>query len=793
MRKIVSWASHWWRVETALVAIAIGFGGGYWIRGWRSPDAAAHVHEHDAQPQAAAKEEAKVQWWTCSMHPQIKQPKPGRCPICGMELIPLKENASEEPATLRTFATSEAAKRLMDIQVSPVERKFVTATVRMVGKVDYDETRLAYISSWVPGRIDRLYVDYTGITVRKGDHMVYLYSPDLYATQQELLQALKVAREMEKSTLDDMKATSRATADAAREKLRLLGLTAEQVAEIEKRGSPIDHLTIYAPIGGIVIHKDAQEGMYVQTGTRIYAIADLSTVWVKLDAYETDLVWVRYGQQVTFTTEAYPGEAFTGRVAFIDPTLDAKTRTVKVRVNVPNADGKLKPEMFVRARVEALVAAGGRVMAPDLAGKWMCPMHPDVVKDGPGKCDVCGMPLVRTESLGYVPVSEAEAAQPLVIPATAPLVTGKRAVVYLQAPDADKPTFEGREIVLGPRAGDYYIVRTGLKEGDLVVTNGNFKIDSALQILARPSMMSPEGGGGAMAHHGGETPKQKGGEAAPMPAMTVPQGFKVQLRPVQAAAATIEPALLSGELDEARAAFKELGRLVGRVDASTLSGHMKGMWDELAMRLRNDSVIGGDVKSIDDGKRQLAEATKHVERLAEAFGLPKGGGPKPIKVPDAFRAQIASVLDGYLAMQTGLSKDDSKAASDALAATSKALGTVDVKLLDSAAYGAWMRELPSLGDALKEMAKAKDINDQRAGFALVSEALPPVLRVFGPTDRTLYIIRCPMAFNNRGATWVQPDKSVRNPYFGATMLTCGSVVETIGGTRPEAGGTRPEE
>jgi Cu(I)/Ag(I) efflux system membrane fusion protein len=272
-----------------------------------------------------------------------------------------------------------------------------------------------------------------------------------------------------------------------------LGLKNEQVAEIERSGKPVTHLTIYSPIGGVVIEKMANEGMYVTTGTHIYTVADLSQVWVKLDAYEADLPWIRYGQQVEFTAEAYPGEVFRGWISFIAPTLDPKTRTVKVRVNVPNADRRLKPEMFVRAVVRSQVAEGGMVIDPNLADKWICPMHPSVVKTVPGACDICGMDLVKTESLGYV-VAEVSGEPPLVIPASAPLITGKRAVVYVQQPEAEHPTFNGREVVLGPRAGDCYLVKSGLKEGEEVVTHGGFKIDSALQIQAKPSMMNPQGG-----------------------------------------------------------------------------------------------------------------------------------------------------------------------------------------------------------------------------------------------------------------------------------------------------------
>jgi Cu(I)/Ag(I) efflux system membrane fusion protein len=440
------------------------------------------------QAPVAKETSAQQQWWTCSMHPQIRQPKPGKCPICGMDLIPVAMEEAQVAAHQIVF--SEDALKLMEVETTPVERKFVAAEVRMVGKVEFDESRVKEIAAWVPGRIDRLYVDFTGTLVNKDEHMVYLYSPQLLSTQAELLLAAKAVKETGGAT-ELIRTSSTATLEAARQKLRLLGLLSEQIEEIEKTGKTTDHLTIYAPVGGIVIAKYANAGDYVETGKKIYTIADLSELWVKLDAYESDMMWVRFGQQVEFTTEAYPGETFKGIISFIDPVLNPVTRTVKLRVNVSNPDGRLKPEMFVRAIVRAKVAGAGMVMDENMAGKWICPMHPSVVKTGPGKCDICGMDLVTTESL-YVPVEKA-GQPPLVIPASAPLITGTRAVVYVSLQGAEKPTFEGREIVLGPRAGNFYLVKEGLSEGEQVVTHGNFKIDSAMQIQAKPSMMSPQG------------------------------------------------------------------------------------------------------------------------------------------------------------------------------------------------------------------------------------------------------------------------------------------------------------
>lgn len=447
------------------------------------------------------------QQWYCSMHPQIVRDGPGLCPICEMDLIPMPTQMVADAAP-RELAVSEAAARLMDIQTSVVERKMVAVEVRMVGKVDYDETRVKSITAWSPGRIDRLYVDFTGTRVSQGDHLVDLYSPELISAQAELLQSARAVSRAGTETSDYLKDSSQATLDATREKLRLLGLRSEQIESIEGSGKLVTHVTIYSPIGGVVIEKMATEGMYLSTGSHIYTVADLSQVWVMLDAYESDLSWIRYGQKATFTTEAYPGEVFEGWISFISPTLDPRTRTVKVRVSVSNADQRLKPEMFVRAVVTSPVAREGKAMDPDMAGKWICPMHPSIVRDESDRCDICGMDLVTTESLGYV-AAEPDDRLPVVIPVSAPLITGTRAVVYVKKPDTEHPTFEGRRIVLGARAGDYYIVREGLTEGESVVTNGNFKIDSALQIQARPSMMNPEGERMPAGHqHGGPSAAQ---------------------------------------------------------------------------------------------------------------------------------------------------------------------------------------------------------------------------------------------------------------------------------------------
>jgi Cu(I)/Ag(I) efflux system membrane fusion protein len=536
--------------------------------------------------------------WTCSMHPQIRQPKPGKCPLCFMDLIPV---ATEESAIGdRQITFSQEALKLMEVQTTPVVRKFVEAEIRMVGKVDYDETRVKNITAWVPGRIDRLYVDFTGITVNKGDHMVDLYSPELISAQAELLQALKAAGSIRDNTSDLMKRTTLATLEAAREKLRLLGLTRVQIDKIESAGQPVTHITVYSPMGGIVIHKHATEGMYVNTGTPIYTLADLSRLWVKLDAYESDLPWIRYGQEVEFSTEANPGQVFKGKISFRDPILNSKTRTVKVRLNVDNTDGKLKPGMFVRGVLRAKVAQGGAAMDPELAGKWICPMHPSVVKEQPDKCDICEMDLVATESL-YA-TANVPNELPLVIPATAPLITGKRAVVYVRIPDANKPTFEGRQVVLGPRAANYYLVKEGLTEGEIVVTNGNFKIDSALQIQARPSMMSAE------SSHKYEI-------------FEVPDEYRRQLWGVVEKYLLLHEALASDDKDSAiRTAGEVLQSLTG-VEMSLLSGNAHNIWMDNSTKMKAALDKIKEAKAIEPMRVGFEGLSNEIIVVLKQFGV----------------------------------------------------------------------------------------------------------------------------------------------------------------------------
>jgi len=625
-------------IITLLLLIAVLAGGLYlgYLSGFAAGKAAApastdkHAGHED--------EDAGPTTWTCSMHPQIQLPKPGKCPICFMDLIPLEKDAGDDAP--RRLVMSPAAKALAEIETQPVERRSVTHTLRMVGKVHYDETRLSTIAAWFPGRLDRLYVDYTGITVSKGDHMVYVYSPELLTAQQELLEATKGAEDLGDAGKDAIRMAEELVR-SAEEKLRLWGLTLEQIEEIRRKGKAQDHLTIRAPVGGIVIHKNALEGMWVKTGTKIYTIADLSRVWVLLDAYESDLPWVHYQQEVEFTTEAYPDQTFRGKIVFISPVLDERSRTVRLRVNVPNPRGLLKPEMFVRAEIRAKVIGRGTALAPKLAGKWISPMHPEVIKDGPGQCDVCGMDLVPAESL--FPTRDTPQEPPVVIPASAALVTGKRAVVYVKAKDTEKPTFDGREIVLGPRAGGYYIVEKGLNEGDLVVVNGAFKIDSALQIQAKPSMMMPAG-----EDQRPETRDQRPKTEEQRPKThEVDEAFAKSLDPFLNDYLALQKALAEDKLEPSKENLKRLPGDLKRVEAGALEGDTADQWETISEALSKQLEHAAHVTDFAGIRKLNVGLSEHLIELVKTFGVTGGKALYHAHCPMANDGEGASWLQDH--------------------------------------------------------------------------------------------------------------------------------------------------
>ena len=364
--------------------------------------------------------------WTCAMHPQIRMNQPGKCPICGMDLIPLNQSgaASVDPDAIHL--TPEAA-QLANVHTTVVSKQIPVRELRLYGKVQADERLIQSQVAHIPGRIESLAVNFTGESVVKGQILGIIYSPELITAQTELLEAAET-----KDNQPDIY-------EAAREKLRQWKLTDKQITDIEVSGSIQNSVSIVSNTNGIVTSRMINSGDYVSQGTVIYEIADLSKVWIMFDAYESDLQFLKKGGEVSFTLQAFPGNNYSGRIVFIDPVVDPVTRVAKIRVETDNSRGLFKPGMF---------ATG----------------------------------IASTVLKGYD--------DKFIIPLSSVLWTGKRSIVYVKQKGASDPVFKMREIVIGPRLSDSYIVMKGLSEGEEIVTMGTFSVDAAAQLEGKPSMMN---------------------------------------------------------------------------------------------------------------------------------------------------------------------------------------------------------------------------------------------------------------------------------------------------------------
>ncbi|MCF8459699.1 MAG: efflux RND transporter periplasmic adaptor subunit [Flavobacteriales bacterium] len=379
--------------------------------------------------------------WTCSMHPQIQQDKPGQCPICGMDLIPLNNSMDSESALPDEVPMSASAMKLAEIQTMVVAKQDPEKEIRLLGKIKPDERLKQSQTVHIPGRIEQLYVNFTGEKVAKGQKIASIYSPQLVTAQKEFFEVLKDEE------------TNPAFVNAARTKLKQWKLSDQQIAELERTKEIKTEFDVLSDHNGYVMQLNVAQGDYVKEGQQLFHLVDLSTVWVLFEAYENDLPWIKLGEQISIEVQSVPGRKFKGNISFIDPFVNPKTRVAYVRVELSNSNALLKPDMFA---------------------------------DG-----------ILTSKLN---MSKAE----LLVPKSAVLWTGKRAVVYVKLQEREHNSFIYREIILGEDAGDFYVVKTGLKEGEEIAVNGVFKIDAAAQLAGKKSMMNPTGGKVATGHnHGG--------------------------------------------------------------------------------------------------------------------------------------------------------------------------------------------------------------------------------------------------------------------------------------------------
>lgn len=372
--------------------------------------------------------ESKNTIWTCSMHPQIRMDKPGLCPLCAMDLIPLSSETSSGVSDDAIKMTEEAI-QLANVSTSIVAKMKATKEVRLFGKIQADERLVQTQSAHIAGRIEKLFVNFTGEVVKEGQVIASVYSPELVTAQNELLELLK------------MKNIQKNIIEASRQKLRQWKLTDSQIDDIEKSGIAKTSFEIKATTSGIVISKNVNVGDYVTQGMSLYEITNLSSVWALFDAYENDLPWIKIGDKIDFTVQSLPSKKFNGTISFIDPIINSGTRVSKLRLEVNNSLGELMPEMFIT----------GNLMAN----------------------------LKNFDNS-------------IVVPQSAVLWTGKRSIVYIKLPETEEPTYQMREVTLGPSLGGSYVITQGLKEGEEIVTNGAFSIDASAQLAGKPSMMNME-------------------------------------------------------------------------------------------------------------------------------------------------------------------------------------------------------------------------------------------------------------------------------------------------------------
>ncbi|RLD21231.1 MAG: efflux RND transporter periplasmic adaptor subunit [Bacteroidetes bacterium] len=408
-----------------ILAVGAGLGIGYFLFPGMSTqgewvEESGVSHEGHADGVTGAEE-----IWTCSMHPQIRQNEPGQCPICEMDLILLDGNTSNDPLVLQM---TEAAAKLLNVQTFVVGEGdgSEVSLMRFTGKVQADERLSSSQVAHIPGRIEQLFVTFTGEEVKVGAALAVVYSPDLILAQRELIEAM---------ALSDV---NPALLEAARNKLRFWKISPNVIKEIEETQEVKETFTIYADASGVVTNRRIAVGDYVKRGEPLFDMVDLSRVWVMFDAYEEDLPNVKLNDRIDFYTPSVPNKSFSGRITFVDPFINPVSRVAALRIEINNKGHKLKPEMFVYGTLKKSASSVHNIMVPKTAVLW----------------------------------------------------TGKRSVVYVKQTDAEIPSFEYREIELGSAIGTSYVIVSGLEDGEEVVTNGNFSIDAAAQLNNQASMMN---------------------------------------------------------------------------------------------------------------------------------------------------------------------------------------------------------------------------------------------------------------------------------------------------------------
>jgi len=352
--------------------------------------------------------------YTCPMHPSVKSDHPGACPVCGMNLVKQSEESElsvQEHQSLAHVAISPTKQVMANVSTSTAMKMTLEKEVRAVGKIAYAEPNFRQISARFPGRVEKLFVPSEGERIGKGEPIVTIYSPEAISAQKEFLLAIE--------------SNSQEQILQSKQKLSLWGFSESQIGDLEKTKNVQNTIELFSPITGIVLKKNVQQQQYVSTGENLFEVADISTVWLEADIYESEIQSVKVGQTIEATTDAYPDKIFAGRITFVSPTVDPSSRTIRIRAELPNRNEELKLDMFVTAALK-------------------------------------------------VKLSET-----IVVPTSAVLSTGTRQVVWIQK---DPGVFEPRFVKVGERSEMYAQILVGVDEGETIVTSGGYLIDSESQL-----------------------------------------------------------------------------------------------------------------------------------------------------------------------------------------------------------------------------------------------------------------------------------------------------------------------
>lgn len=525
--------------------------------------------------------------YTCSMHPSVRQNEPGDCPICGMELIPASDNSSAE-GDPNELTMSLAAMKLAEIETSVVRSGNPVSTIYLPGKVVADQNKVSSVTSHVAGRVINLYVDYEGAYVKKGQKIASLYSPELISAQQEFLQTV------------EFKSQNPVLYKSAKRKLELLELPSSTIENLEESGELMTEIDIVSQATGYVTKLNVSRQEHVMRGSVLFEVADLSSVWVMFDAYESDLSLIEKGQTIKFTTATYPGEEFEGTVSFIDPTVNSITRTADIRIKAKNPNQRLKPNMLAEGILTAEISKERSLLIPKSAVLW----------------------------------------------------TGPRSIVFVKLPDTDKPTFIAREVTLGKRIGSQYVILHGLEAGEEVVTHGNFKLDGAAQLADKLSMMNRNPGTGAnrTGHEGhtmdagnsdemdmesnspsinkeaAETSEEDHSEHQSMNSETninsTPAEFKTQLNNVVQEYLKLKDALVQSNPSSVTSSAKEIQKALSTVDMNLVKGDMHVSWMNHLNKMNNTlSTLAGS-STLDIQRTAFLSLSNTLIESVKTFGLP---------------------------------------------------------------------------------------------------------------------------------------------------------------------------